>query len=106
MSNVYQNNIFPTFPSDMVEIHDIIIFGPYPLEEGGSTGVGKIRLKAIGKLPFGILPGVAPNLISTQKTETLWGTQKSIIYLAPRGGIPEIHQAYYMSSPIKVIILI
>jgi hypothetical protein len=63
-------------------------------------------LKAIGKLPFGILPVVVPNLISMQKTETLWGAQKSIIYLPPIGGIPEIHQAYYMISPINVIILI
>jgi hypothetical protein len=49
----------------------------------------KIRLRAIAKLPFGILLGIVPNLISTQKTETLWGAQKSIIYLHPTSGTPE-----------------
>jgi hypothetical protein len=48
----------------------------------------KIRLRAIAKLFFEILLGVAPNLISMQKTETLWGAQKSIIYLLPASGIP------------------
>jgi hypothetical protein len=66
----------------------------------------KIRLRAIKKLPFGILPEVTSNLISTQKTEILWGAQKSSIYLPPRGGISETHEAYYMSGPIKVIIII
>ncbi len=66
----------------------------------------KSRLRAIAKLPFGILLAVASNLISTQKTETLWEAQKSVIYLHPRSGILETHQAYYMSGPIKVIILI
>jgi len=66
----------------------------------------KIRLRAIIKLPFGILPGVTSNLISTQKTETLWKAQKSSIYFPPRGGISETHEAYYMSGPIKVIIII
>jgi hypothetical protein len=66
----------------------------------------KSRLRAIAKLPFGILLAVAPNLISTQKIETLWGAQKSVIYLHPRNGILETYQAYYMSGPIKVIILI
>jgi hypothetical protein len=59
----------------------------------------KIGLRAIAKLPFGILLGVAPNLISTQKTETLWGAQKGIIYLLPTSDTPETHQAYYMSGP-------
>jgi hypothetical protein len=68
--------------------------------------VDRSQLRAIAKLPFGILLAVAPNLISTQKTETLWGAQKSVIYLHPICGIPGTHQAYYMSGPIKVIILI
>jgi hypothetical protein len=33
-------------------------------------------MRAIAKLPFGKLLGVTPNLISTQKTGTLWGAQK------------------------------
>ncbi len=64
------------------------------------------RLRAIAKLSFGILLAVAPNLISTQKAETIKGGQKNVIYLHPRSGILETHQAYYMSGPIKVIILI
>jgi len=63
-------------------------------------------LRAIAKLPFGVLPGVTPNLISRHKTETLRVAQKNIINLPSRRGISETHQAYYMSSPIKVLILI
>jgi len=37
----------------------------------GGTGVDTSRLRAIEKLPFGILLAVASNLISMQKTETL-----------------------------------
>jgi hypothetical protein len=66
----------------------------------------KIRLRAIVKLPFGILLEVTSNLMSMQKTETLWGAQKSSIYLPPRDGISKIHQAYYRSGSINVIILI
>ncbi len=66
----------------------------------------KSRLRAIAKLPFGILLAVAPNLDSTQKTETLWGAQKSVIYIYPRSSILETHQAYYMSGSIEAIILI
>jgi len=66
----------------------------------------KIRLTVIEKSPFQILPGAAPNLILTQKAETLMEAQKSVIYLPSRDGIPEIHQAYYISGPIKVITLI
>jgi hypothetical protein len=66
----------------------------------------KIRMRATVKLSFGILLGVTPNLISTQKTRTLWRAQKNIIYLPPRRDISGAHQAYYLSSPINVIILI
>ncbi len=49
---------------------------------------------------------VGSNSIPTRKTEIFWGVQKCIIYLSPKGGIPEIHQANYLSGSITVIILV
>jgi hypothetical protein len=80
-------------------------FRPIPVG-GGSTVRVKIRLRAIAKSAIGILLAVTPNSIPTQKTEIFWGVQTSIIYLPPRGGIPETHQIYYLSGSITVIILI
>jgi hypothetical protein len=47
---------------------------------------------------------VGSNSIPTRKTEIFWGVQKSIIYLPPKGGIPETYQANYLSGSITVII--
>jgi len=62
-----------------------------PIPVGGTDGV-EIRLRAITKSAIGILLLVTPNSIPTRKNKIFWGVQKSIIYLLPRGGIPETHE--------------
>lgn len=65
----------------------------------------RIRLKAITKSTFGVSLEVTPKLISTRKTEIFWGSQIDILYPL-RGDVPKIHQVYYLSDLIRIIILI